>query len=130
MYAWGAGGYVGDGTSTQRTTPVPLSSLSSGVVGISAGDSHSLAVLNDGTVRAWGANGNAQLGDGTLTMRTAPVVVTSLTDIVAVSAGSTHSLALRANGTVVAWGTNTNGQLGDGTHVQRIPRWQFQDWPA
>lgn len=119
VYAWGGGGYVGDGTSTQRTTPVPLSGLSSGVVGISAGDSHTLAVLNDGTVRAWGANGNAQLGDGTLTARTAPVLVSSLTDIVAVAAGTTHSLALRANGTVVAWGTNTSGQLGDGTRAQR-----------
>ncbi|HEB11615.1 MAG TPA: hypothetical protein ENI06_10435 [Spirochaetales bacterium] len=38
-----------------------------------AGYYHSLAIKNDGTLRAWNANG--QLGDGTTTPRLSPVQV-------------------------------------------------------
>jgi len=43
------------------------------VTAISAGDSHSLAVMSNGTVRAWGSNSTGQLGDGSSTERTSPV---------------------------------------------------------
>jgi alpha-tubulin suppressor-like RCC1 family protein len=42
---------------------------------IAAGYSHSLALLEDGTVRAWGFNGTGQLGDGTTTYSLTPVQV-------------------------------------------------------
>jgi alpha-tubulin suppressor-like RCC1 family protein len=115
VFAWGAGGYVGDGTETPRLTAVPVSGLSTGVVGISAGNYHTLAVKADGTAWGWGSNGVGNLGDGTTTTRHSPVQVSGSTDVVAVAAGGSHSLALRANGTVMAWGWNQNGQLGDGT---------------
>ena len=58
----------------------------------------------DGTVRAWGWNGNGQLGDGTTSDRPAPVTVSGLTDITAIAAGDRFSLALRRNGRVMTWG--------------------------
>jgi hypothetical protein len=81
---------------------------------IAVGGAHSLALLSNGTVRAWGLNSSGQLGDGTTTNRTTNVIVLNLTNVTAVAAGAAHSLAL-SNGYVRAWGTNNFGQLGDGT---------------
>jgi alpha-tubulin suppressor-like RCC1 family protein len=81
-----------------------------GIVGISAGYSHSLAVKSDGTVWSWGYNSYGQLGNGTTTQRASPVRVQGLTGIVAVSAGGQHSLALASDGTIWAWGWNYYGQ--------------------
>ena len=55
VWAWGKNDYgqLGDGTTTQRSTPVQVSSLS-GVIAVADGDYHSLAVKSDGTVWAWG----------------------------------------------------------------------------
>src|SRR5687767_5150547 len=66
-------------------------------------------------VRAWGNNGNGQLGDGTTTKRYAPVAVTGLSGgVSAVAGGYAHSLAVKDGG-VWAWGFNGFGGLGDGT---------------
>ncbi|SMB86383.1 RCC1 domain-containing protein [Deinococcus hopiensis] len=85
---------------------------------IAGGLSHSLAVKADGTVRAWGGNGFGQLGDGTTTVRSTPVLVSGLTDVVGVASGSNHSLAVKADGSVRTWGYNNVGQLGDGTRIR------------
>jgi alpha-tubulin suppressor-like RCC1 family protein len=50
-----------------------------GAVQVAGGHYHSVALLGDGTVRAWGANTYGQLGDGTTTRRTTPVPVPDLT---------------------------------------------------
>jgi alpha-tubulin suppressor-like RCC1 family protein len=120
--AWGlnTNGQLGDGTTTQRSSPVAVTGLTGVVVAIAAGQSHSLAVKSDGTVWAWGLNTNGQLGDGTTTQRLSPVAVTGLTGVVAVAAGVSHSLAIKSDGTVYAWGGNAKGQLGDGTTTQRL----------
>ena len=68
----------------------------------------------EGTVRAWGNNGNGQLGDGTTVNRPTPVEVGGLNEVVAVVAGAYHSLVLRADGTVWGWGYGCDGQLGAG----------------
>jgi ABC-type multidrug transport system ATPase subunit/alpha-tubulin suppressor-like RCC1 family protein/CRP-like cAMP-binding protein len=85
--------------------------------GTGEGKAWSLAVLRDGTVRAWGDNSNGQLGDGTTAKSPQPVTVSGLTGIVQVSAGLSHGLALSGPrsahpGTVYAWGNNKYGQLG------------------
>jgi alpha-tubulin suppressor-like RCC1 family protein len=117
--AWGAGaeGQLGNGTSGEgniSNVPVAVSEVS-GVAAVSGGGRHSLALLENGTVVAWGANGKGQLGNGTTNMSDVPVAVSALTGVVAVSAGNRHSLALLSDGTVMAWGNNNSGQLGDGT---------------
>jgi alpha-tubulin suppressor-like RCC1 family protein len=120
-WAWGdnADGELGDGTQTQRLTPVQISGLT-GVTAVAAGTDHGLALKTDGTVWAWGKNTWGQVGDGTQTQRLTPVQVTSLADVVAVAAGYSHSLALKRDGTVWAWGYNISGQLGDGTTSYRL----------
>ncbi len=85
-----------------------------GVKAIAAGGNHSLALLANGTVKAWGDDESGQLGDGKSTDSEVPVPVPGLSGVVAIAAGEEHSLALLENGTVMAWGGNERGQLGTG----------------
>ncbi|MFF2889122.1 hypothetical protein ACFVSO_19965, partial [Paenibacillus sp. NPDC057967] len=90
------------------------------VVSISAGDSHVLALLSDGTVRAWGRNNIGQFGNGSIQSLNVAMPVyemyngqyRNLTKIVAVSAGPQYSLALDENGVVYSWGFNASNELG------------------
>jgi len=86
---------------------------------IAAGDYHSAALDDSGTLRAWGDNGSAQLGDGSQSNRNVPVRVTPLRDVFAVAGGGNHTLTLTGDGRVWAWGDNGSGQLGDGTVQSR-----------
>jgi len=128
VWAWGynGSGQLGDGSTTDRYTPVEVSGLS-GVMDIAAGDSHSLALKSDGTVWAWGYNGSGQLGDGSTTDRYTPVEVSGLSGVMDIAAGDSHSLALKSDGTVWAWGHNRYGRLGDGTTTQRTTPIQVSD---
>jgi choice-of-anchor C domain-containing protein len=92
----------------------------SGIVAISAGWWHSLALQGDGTVWAWGGNEAGELGDGTITRRFAPVQVQGLVAPVAIAAGAAQSLAVLRGGTAMAWGSNSHGELGDGTTTDRL----------
>ncbi len=84
--AWGKDDYG------QARPPVAVGNA----LALAAGDSHGLALREDGTVIAWGYNGSGQC-----------TVPANLRDVVAIAAGSSHSLALRADGTVVQWGSAT-----------------------
>jgi|GEM_PF-6119888 len=90
-----------------------------GVSAIAAGPVTACALIEDGTVRCWGANEVGQAGDGTIGTRTPPVTVAGVSGAVAVAAGFFHACALIGDGSVRCWGGNTAGQLGDGTTTDR-----------
>jgi alpha-tubulin suppressor-like RCC1 family protein len=117
-WGWNNSGQLGDGTTTDRLSPVAVPGLT-GFIAVSAGANHTAALKSDGTVWAWGDNTWGQLGDGTTTGRVSPAAVPGLAGIVEVSAGADHTIALKSDGTVWAWGANTEGVLGDGTTTDR-----------
>jgi alpha-tubulin suppressor-like RCC1 family protein len=86
--------------------PVPIPGLS-GVAAIATAEQHSLALMNDGTLRAWGFNRWGQLGDGTVTTRNTPVPVAGIKNAIAVAAAHRVSAAVLADGTVMTWGFGT-----------------------
>ena len=121
-WAWGYNfyGQLGDGTTTDRSSPVSVVGGFTDWVQISAGNSHTVAVRANGQAWTWGLNFFGQLGDNTTTDRSSPVsVVGGFTDWVQISAGSFHTTAVRANGQAWGWGYNHYGRLGDGTTTGR-----------
>ncbi|UOQ74975.1 T9SS type A sorting domain-containing protein [Hymenobacter cellulosilyticus] len=68
----------------------------------------------DGTLWAWGSNGNGQLGTGTTTREFSPVQIGTATNWTQVSTGSANTAAVRADGTLWTWGDNGTGRLGLG----------------
>lgn len=71
-----------------------------GIAAIAGGDSHTVALKDDGMVWAWGRNYGGQLGDGTLDTvapygKLSPVQVSALTNVTAIAGRQDHSLALK-----------------------------------
>lgn len=91
--------------------------MKNSVVDVAAGDNYSLALVEDGTVWAWGNNASGQLGNRSISSyEIKPAMVIGLPKIKKVFSSNDFSLALAEDGTVWAWGDNFSGQLGDGTH--------------
>ena len=92
------------------------SSAESGAADITAGQSHTCAVLKGGEVKCWGNNFFGQLGNGSLNSTHLPTAVAGLSGgAVAVAAGTLYTCVLTGAGGVKCWGRNSSGQLGDGT---------------
>src|SRR5207253_1908534 len=110
---------LGDGTITDKLTPVTVVGLTSGVHTISAGFYHSCALMTSGGVKCWGRNSDGGLGDGTFATRLMPVNVTGLTSgVTGVVAIFYYSCAFTSGGAAKCWGYNFNGELGDGTKTR------------
>jgi len=88
VLAWGNNG------SGQTSMPVLAN-----VAAVAAGESHSLVLLDAGTVVARGLNTSGQV--------TVPAGLTGVTEI---AAGTAHNLVRKSDGTLVAWGDNSYGQ--------------------
>jgi hypothetical protein len=97
---WGKNdsGQLGDGTTTNRSTPVTVNLGSVVASSVSTGTHHRCAGLTDETARCWGKNGSGQLGDGTTLDRLTPVQVKNLNSIVSVHASGSSSYALLYGG--------------------------------
>jgi alpha-tubulin suppressor-like RCC1 family protein len=129
VVAWGRNQYgqLGDGAPTAtvavpRTVEISAGVPLSNVVAIAAGATHSVALLADGSVYAWGYNVYGALGDGTTINRPRAALVkdsngVGITGITAISAGEDVSVYLRSDNTVLTSGRNQYGQLGDNTNA-------------
>jgi alpha-tubulin suppressor-like RCC1 family protein len=131
LVTWGSdfAGQLGDGgdfgASIQRPVPVIENGALSGkkISAISAGTSHNLALCEDGTVVAWGANQSGQLGTGNTAGSAEPILISASGILagrtaVAIAAASNNSMVLCSDGTIATFGNNSSGQLGNGTTVQ------------
>ncbi|MCL2680325.1 MAG: hypothetical protein FWF11_02455, partial [Coriobacteriia bacterium] len=127
LWSWGANtsGQTGLGIAFgNQLTPAQVGTATN-CTQVSAAANHALAVRSDGTLWAWGSNGNGRTGLGTTTgSQTTPAQVGTATNWTLVSAGNGHSHAIRADGTLWAWGWNGNGRTGLDTDIGE------QDTPA
>ena len=123
LRCWGenSAGQIGDGSTSDRPTPVSVSGLTSGVGSVDAGFNHTCSVSSSGGLKCWGYNYWGNVGDGSTTDQTLPVDVVGLgSGVASVSAGGSHTCALTQAGGIKCWGYNLYGQLGDGSTTRRI----------
>jgi alpha-tubulin suppressor-like RCC1 family protein len=116
---WGANqaGQLGDGTRTDRPTPVPLT-ISLDAREVVAGALHTCLRGGDGSVWCWGRGGSGQLGTPSQIDYVFPTSISGLTGVTRIAAGGAHTCALRGS-EVLCWGANDAGQLGDGSTAGR-----------
>ncbi len=127
VVCWGFNGnsQIGDGTTTDRPTPVAVLGLTDAVDVRTApgwtfdGVYTVCARRASGAAVCWGDNFYGQLGDGTTTASSTPVTVADLTNAVEVVPGL-HTCARQASGAVLCWGRNDTGEIGDGTTTPRL----------
>jgi alpha-tubulin suppressor-like RCC1 family protein len=120
-WCWGSNafGQLGDGTTLNRLQPVAVSGgeVFGGLAG--GGDAHTCATGATGIVRCWGANNHGQLGNGTTTLSSTPVIVATPLALSHVTLGDQHSCGISNDAIARCWGLNTDGALGDGSSAQR-----------
>src|SRR5262249_36192764 len=85
LWCWGANsfGQLGEDTTNDRLAPQPVSAILNTVAEVELGTTSTCARKNDGTLWCWGNNDSGQLGDGTYTVKKAPIQVASLGTAVA-----------------------------------------------
>ena len=126
VWAWGTEYYgqfadnktnrFGNDTSISYKYPVQI--LTDKYLKISS-NNHILAIKTDSTLWAWGYNGNGQVGDGTKTVKRAPVKISNY-KFISIFAGDASSFAIKSDSTLWGWGYNGSGQLGVGDLNERL----------
>ena len=122
LWSWGSNGSgrLGDGTSINRSSPVQVGTLNNWskiYPGEDAGSNtygSCAAIKTDGTLWAWGMNGNGQNGQGEITIiaRSSPVQIGTNTNFASGSFGQEHGIALLNDGTLASWGVQSSAVLG------------------
>jgi alpha-tubulin suppressor-like RCC1 family protein len=137
---WGRNdfGQLGDGTWTDRSSPVDISGLENQAMDVVVGNHHTCAMTTGYPMfQCWGSNQYGQLGDNTTTNRNTPVVVSYFDGAWSnrIMASGDHTCATAAldleKGRTgwVCWGGNQYGLLGNGSVVNSlIPVW-VTVWP-
>jgi alpha-tubulin suppressor-like RCC1 family protein len=125
LWTWGMNsgtnaGTLGDGTTTDRSSPGTTAGGGTNWKQVSAAGVSMAAIKTDGTLWTWGYNAQGQLGDGTTSARSSPVTTAGGgTNWKQVSNNFSAGAAIKTDGTLWIWGQNGAGQLGDGTNTNR-----------
>ncbi|KAK2856816.1 hypothetical protein Q5P01_005551 [Channa striata] len=126
VFAWGYNncGQIGSGSTANQPYPRKVTGSLQGktAVGITCGQTSSIALGDNGEVYGWGYNGNGQLGIGNNGNQLTPCRLSTLQGmcIQQIVSGYNYCLALTDEGLLYAWGANTNGQLGTGNKSNHL----------
>ena len=119
LVCWGINQYgqlgLGVGDRMNRSSPVAVDLGSDrSAIAIHAQGNHTCAILDDNSLACWGRNHLGQLGDGTTTYRTAPVMVDlgASRTTTAMGGGTNHTCAILDDKSIVCWGNNDSAQTG------------------
>jgi len=132
LWMWGDGGtgQLGQGNTTNYSSPVQVGSLTDWFqMGMADGGEVTIAVKTDGTLWTWGKGGDGGLADGTTTDRSSPVQAGSLTNWgdgnfsiennKRLNGGDRTCGCVKTDGTLWMWGLNNEGQLAQGDITNR-----------
>lgn len=119
-WCWGDNfnGQIGDGTNTDRPTPVEVTGVPP-FQALTAGEEFTCGLTSQGAVWCWGDGSDGQLGNGSTASRTTPVQVAGGFEFTMIRATEDGVCGLVADGTALCWGENDRGAVGDGTLVNR-----------
>lgn len=119
LYTWGnnTAGKLGLGDlNVKRSSPVQIGTPQTwgnvNLVNAASGRDSSFAILENGTLWAWGENGNGQLGLGTNIDMSSPTQVGALTNWRDIGSGYANTVAIKTDGTMWSWGRGDNGFVG------------------
>lgn len=104
---WGSNekGQLGNGATENSSAPVDVVGLDSGVIAIDAGDAHTCALKEDGSVHCWGDNDKGELGNGNTDQQSVPVQVTGLpSPVLQFSSGPEFNCVLDSAKDAWCWG--------------------------
>ena len=113
-------GRLGHGDCADVFIPRRIACLAENTVkSVTCGDTHTLAVLNDGRLFSFGRNQNGQLGNGTSDDCLEARMVSNLAaeTVTGAACGAEHSVCVTASGKVYSWGWGRYGNLGVGSFV-------------
>ena len=118
VYCWGfnAYGQLGDFSTNNSNIPVKARLLENQIpTQVSSGVFHTCSLLDGGEIACWGDNSVGQLGDGTFTSSTIPIIADTpvASSALSISVGQRHSCSVLDDATLYCWGFNEYGQLGD-----------------
>ena len=129
VHAWGYNqGFLGDGTTTHRMLPVEITNNGSlngkTLTKIVCGHYHTIAIDTDGYLHAWGAGSNYQLGNGSNTNQSLPILSASGSlagkTVADVACGDYWTHVIATDGSLHAFGSNWYGNIGDGTTTSPV----------
>lgn len=97
----------------------PSDEVLTGVLAVSAGGTHTCALMASFGIRCWGLNNFGQIGNDTVAYLSTPPAydIPFISNVAAVSAGGLHTCVLTIQGGVRCWGRNANGQVEKRWHA-------------
>ena len=128
-------GQLGDNTTVDKKILTEMTNMPFGKtpIAISCGASHTIVLMNDGTVYGTGNNLIGQLGINSNTSKTSLTAMTNMPSgktPIAISCGASHTIVLMNDETVYGTGQNVNGQLGINSNANKLTLTAMTNMPS